>query len=284
MRHRQDIELINISRGPDRYPDPVGYSYLDLDLLDHFKVQQFITDYRPDCIIHTAAMTNVDACEDQPEACKQLNVDVVANLCALCEKWNIHFIHLSTDFIFDGLNGPYQEEDKPNPLSTYGQSKMESEHVVSASDCPWTIIRTIIVYGVVADMSRTNIVLWAKSALEKGEPLNVVNDQWRMPTLAEDLATACIASAMKGQTGVYHVSGAEHFSIKELVEEVADFWKLDASLIRSISSSTLSQKAPRPARTGFILDKARRDLDYQPTPFRKGLALVELQLHGKSLG
>lgn len=284
MRHRQDIELINISRGPDRYPDPVGYSYLDLDLLDQFKVQQFIADYRPDCIIHTAAMTNVDACEEQPELCKRLNVEVVANLCALCEKWNIHFIHLSTDFIFDGLNGPYREEDKPNPLSLYGESKLHSEYVVTASSCPWTIIRTIIVYGVVADMSRSNIVLWAKSALEKGSPINVVDDQWRMPTLAEDLATACFAAAMKGQTGIYHVSGSELFSIKELVQEVAAFWDFDTSLIRSISSSMLNQKAPRPAKTGFILDKARKDLDYIPTAFREGLALVDQQLNGKSLG
>src|SRR5690606_23805125 len=173
---------------------------------------------------------------------------------------------------------PYAEDAQPNPLSLYGQSKLDAEHHIERSNCKWAILRTILVYGVVADMSRSNIVLWAKGALEKGEPLRVVNDQWRMPTLAEDLAQACLLTAISGAQGVFHISGKDMFAIHELVAAVADFWKLDKSLIRQVSSDTLSQAAPRPARTGFVLDKARRELGYEPRSFEEGLALVDQQL------
>lgn len=272
------IELIATSRGENRHPIKDGYTYIDLDIVDDRQLSETIAQYRPDVLINTAAMTNVDACEHDPEGCRKLNVDAVARLTALCEAFDIHLIHLSTDFIFDGEDGPYSEDDLPNPLSLYGQSKLDAEKIIQHSSCKWAILRTILVYGVVADMSRSNIVLWAKGALEKGQPLNVVNDQWRMPTLAEDLAQACLLTAAKNAEGVYNISGNDMLAIHELVAAVADFWKLDKSLIREISSSTLSQAAPRPKRTGFVLDKARRVLGYEPHRFEDGLAIVDQQL------
>ncbi len=273
-----DTELIATSRGADRYPRPGGYIYEELDICDADAVEHVIRRHRPDVVINTAAMTNVDACERDPEGCRRLNVDAVQTLAGLCTTDGIHFIHLSTDFIFDGKNGPYKEDDVPNPLSLYGESKLDAEQVTRAAGGKWTILRTILVYGVVSDMSRSNIVLWAKGALEKGQPLSVVDDQWRMPTLAEDLAAACISAAQKGAEGIFHISGKDMFSIYELVEAVADFWKLDTSGMKRVSSATLSQDAPRPARTGFILDKAYDELDYRPHSFREGLGLVDRQL------
>jgi len=272
------IELIATSRGENRHPIKSGYRYVDVDILDKQKLRETIAEYRPDVVINTAAMTNVDACENDPEGCRKLNVEAVETLIELCESDDIHLIHLSTDFIFDGAAGPYAEDAEPHPLSRYGHSKWDAEKRIEQSTCKWAILRTILVYGVVADMSRSNIVLWAKGALEKGQPLNVVNDQWRMPTLAEDLAEACLLAAAQKAEGIFHISGEDFFAIHELVGAVADFWGLDKSLIREISSSTLSQAAPRPARTGFILDKARKVLGYQPHSFREGLAWVDRQL------
>ncbi|HWL00496.1 MAG TPA: SDR family oxidoreductase [Parapedobacter sp.] len=272
------ITLVATSRGEDRHPAKRGYTYVDLDILDSDRLRAVIVEHRPQIIINTAAMTNVDACEHDPDGCRKLNIEAVAALVELCEEFDIHFIHLSTDFIFDGKKGPYAEDAQPNPLSLYGQSKLDAEHIIQESSCKWTILRTILVYGVVADMSRSNIVLWAKGALEKGQPLHVVNDQWRMPTLAEDLAQACILAASRGAEGIFHISGKDMFAIHELVATVADFWKLDKSLIRQVSSDTLSQAAPRPARTGFVLDKARRELGYEPHSFTEGLAIVNRQL------
>lgn len=280
-KHHQEnlpIQLIAASRGPNRHPIRQDYQYEELDLLDNERLQQVFEQHRPDCVIHTAALTHVDQCEENPELCNRLNVDLVRDLIALCEADGTHLIHLSTDFIFDGLQGPYREEDQPNPLSVYGQSKLESEALVKQASCPWTIIRTILVYGILPDLSRSNIVLWAKGALEKGQEIRVVQDQWRMPTLAEDLAQACLNAAMSKVSGVFHVAGNELMAITEIVEQVASFWKLDSSLIQPIDSATLNQKAQRPGRTGFHLEKAITQLGYRPKTFWEGLQLVDHQL------
>jgi dTDP-4-dehydrorhamnose reductase len=158
---------------------------------------------------------------------------------------------------------------------------LEAENAITAAGGKWAILRTIIVYGIVSDMSRSNIVLWAKGALEKGEPINVVNDQWRMPTLAEDLADCCLLAVSKNAQGVYNASGKDMMSISELVGKVADYWNLDKSLIKEISAATLNQSAKRPVRTGFILDKTIRDLGYQPRSFQEGLAILDEQLKDK---
>lgn len=272
------IDLLASSKGPNRHPLSEGYTYVDLDVCDADAIRLVLQTYCPDAIIHTAAMTNVDACEAHREECTLLNVRAVEQMAALCAKYKIQLVHLSTDFIFDGSSGPYREEDVPNPLSFYGESKWHAEQAIVNSGCTFAILRTIIVYGVAAQMSRSNIVLWAKGALEKGETLSVVNDQWRMPTLAEDLAAACISAVKKHAQGVYHVSGKDFMNMVELVEQVADFWHLDKSLIRSISSASLNQAAKRPPKTGFVLQKAIAELDYQPHSFTEGLALLDAQL------
>lgn len=194
-------------------------------------------------------------------------------------QFQSHLIHLSTDFIFDGKNGPYRETDIPHPpKSVYAESKYMSEKLVEKSGLKWTILRTILVYGVVDNMSRSNIVLWAKDALSKGNTINVVDDQFRTPTLSEDLAEGCVLAALKGATGTYHISGKDFMSILELVNSVADFWHLDKSLIKPIKTDTLGQAAQRPLKTGFIVDKARTELGYNPHSFVEGLAMIDKQL------
>jgi dTDP-4-dehydrorhamnose reductase len=274
----RQFDLIATSKGADRYPVQGGYTYAEMDILDPLNVRNVLHHYRPDAVIHTAAMTNVDTCEAQPDLAYRLNVESVETLAALCSQNHIQLIHLSTDFIFDGADGPYDENAAYSPLSYYGVTKVQAEEALKASSCDWVIIRTILVYGIVSDMSRSNIVLWAKNALEKGDPINVVNDQWRMPTLAEDLADACLLAVEKEARGIYHISGKDMMSIAELVSRVADFWSLDKSLIREISSASLNQTARRPVKTGFILDKAIRDLGYAPHSFEEGLQLFDRQI------
>ena len=278
LRNRPEVYLVASSKGPDRYPYPGFYQYINLDITDKLAVNMVIETFKPDTIIHTAAMTNVDACENEKEACWDLNVHALDYIIEASEKTGTHIIHLSTDFVFDGQDGPYTEEDKPAPLSYYGLSKEVSEKHLSLYGHKWTIIRTIIVYGIVKDMSRTNIVLWAKKALSENKEITVVDDQFRSPTLAEDLAEACLSAAMKEKTGIYHVSGKNFMSIIELVEQVADHYKLDKTLIKPIKSASLNQAAKRPPRTGFILDKAYKELDYAPHSFLEGMQILDLQL------
>lgn len=274
----KEFNLIATSRGENRFPVKEGYVYAEMDILNPANVEEVVAKYKPDAIIHTAAMTNVDTCESQKELAHELNVGAVETLIRVCRQHDVQLVHLSTDFIFDGANGPYDELAPPSPLSYYGETKLQAENVIIAAGGKWAILRTIIVYGIVSDMSRSNIVLWAKGALEKGEPINVVNDQWRMPTLAEDLADCCLLAVSKNAQGVYNASGKDMMSISELVGKVADYWNLDKSLISEISAATLNQSARRPVKTGFILDKTIRDLGYQPHSFQEGLAILDQQL------
>ena len=228
-------------------------------------------------MINTGAMTNVDGCEDDKELCDKINVTAV-NYLSEAANFNSHLIHISTDFIFDGENGPYHENDQPNPLSYYGLSKWKSEQVLQQS-CKWAILRTILLYGTAENLERNNIVLWARKALKDSQELNIIDDQFRSPTLAEDLAQACYLVIEKEAIGVYNASGKDIMSIYEMVERMADFYKCDKSQINRISSTILNQKAKRPTKTGFILDKSIKELGYKPHSFEEGLTLLEKQLN-----
>lgn len=278
LRTNKNYKLLATSKGENRIKTQEGYHYQSLDILNQDEINQVFKSFKPDIVIHTAAMTNVDACELDKNACWKLNVDAVGYLIQAAENYNSHFIHLSTDFIFDGEDGPYQEGDKPNPLSYYGKSKLAAEELLRNSSIKWAIARTIIVYGIVDDMSRSNIVLWAKSALEQKQTLTIVNDQFRAPTLAEDLADGCILIADQEAEGVYHLSGKDNMSIVELVRRVAKYYQLDPSYIQEISSESLNQAAKRPPKTGFVLTKAIQELGYKPHSFEEGISILEKQL------
>ena len=279
LRIDNNVELIATSVGENRVSEKNGYTYFSLDVTDEKAVSKIITEQKPSIVINTAAMTNVDLCEDEKQACDALNVDAVRYLADACEKEAAHFIQISTDFIFDGEDGPYTEEDKPNPLSYYGLSKLKSEQILYEHNCKWTILRTIIVFGVGENLSKGNIVIWAKGALEKGDPLNIIDDQFRAPTLAEDLADACILVAKKKAYGIYNASGKDIMSIYEMVERIGKYYGLDTTNLNKISTSTLNQKAKRPPRTGFILDKSNIVLGYKPHSFEECLSIVTKQLN-----
>lgn len=285
LKEDKSVQLIATARGENRLLNQDGYEYCSLDISDENNVKEVLAKYMPDAIIHAAAMTNVDACELQQDECKKMNVDavqyIVSALESLQEKnanYKPHLLHLSTDFIFDGTKGPLTEDEKPNPLSYYAWSKLEAENIVTKSKLDWAIARTVLVYGVVDNASRSNIVLWAKSSLEQKKNINVVNDQFRTPTLAEDLAEGCILISKQKAKGVYNISGPDFMHILDLVYRVADFWKLDRALITPSTSEGIKQPAKRPPVTGFIIDKAKKNLGYKPRSFEEGLALVDEQL------
>jgi dTDP-4-dehydrorhamnose reductase len=280
-RTQPQVQLIATARGEDRYPDKTGYVYESLDITKYDEVKTILVKHKPDVVINTAAMTNVDACESDHAGCDALNVDAVKYLVTECNANGTHLVHVSTDFIFDGTHGPVTEDEKPNPLSYYGRSKYLAEMIVREHCASWSILRTVLVYGVVSDMSRSNIVLWAKGNLEQGKTLNVVGDQFRTPTLAEDLAQGCVLAAAKKAKGIYNISGSDFMSVFDLVYRVASYWKLDKSLLNLSTSEGIKQPAKRPPITGFIIDKAIKELGYKPHSFEEGLALLDEQLKGK---
>jgi len=281
-RNMADRKLIASGKGTNRHPEQSGYEYVELDICNHGQTKEILQQYKPNTLINCAAMTQVDDCEFKQKECMDLNVYAVENLAKICKEFNIHFIHISTDFIFDGTKFYYKEEDVPAPLSFYGNSKWEAEKVIPKHTDNYAILRTVLVYGVMADMSRSNIILWAKGALAKGNPINVVNDQWRTPTLAEDLAMGCYLTEKHGAKGIFNISGKDLLRIDDLVREVAKFWNMEVALINEVNSQTLNQPAKRPPKTGFDLSKSRKVLGYEPRSFWEGLQIVDEQL--KALG
>lgn len=272
-----EIKLIATGRGINRHPIKQGYTYAEMDITNPQQVQQVIEKYHPNCIIHTAAMTNVDACELDHEACVLQNITAVENVVKTAKIVNAHLIHLSTDFIFDGTAGPYKEDTKPNPLSFYGDSKLQAEQIVKHGSDNWAIARTVLVYGLVADMSRSNIVLWAKDALENKKPIKVVDDQYRTPTLAEDLAMGCCLLEQHKAKGIYNISGKDYMNIYELVSRVAKYFGYEMDIVTKVNSHTLSQPAIRPPVTGFDISKAMKELGYNPHSFEEGIEIVQKQ-------
>lgn len=275
---RLNTQLLATSRGANRHPVLEGYEYQDVDLCDSDTWDQIFEDFVPTDIIHSGAITQVDLCEQDHELCDKVNVEAVKRLSELCKKHNTRMTYLSTDFIFDGEAGPYKETDTPNPVNYYGASKLKAEQLIQANHPDSTILRTILLYGLTPHMSRSNIVLWAKNSLQQDKTINVVTDQFRCPTLAEDLAAATISAVMRKAEGIFHISGPEMFSIIDIAREVARFWNCDENLINPIDSSTLSQPARRPPKTGFVILKAQTQLDYKPHSLKQGLALVDRQL------
>jgi dTDP-4-dehydrorhamnose reductase len=273
----QTVELIVTAARPAALPINSVPFYL-LDITDPDSVNGVIGRCKPDVIINTAAMTQVDQCETQREACWKSNVEAVQHLVDASRRNNAHLIHVSTDFIFDGTREMLDETAMPNPVNFYGESKLAGEKVILESDISWSIIRTVLVFGVTQDMSRSNIVLWVKKSLEQGKAIQVVSDQWRTPTLAEDLAMGCFLAARKKARGIYNISGKDYLSAYDIAIRTAEFFKLDKSLIKETDSTKFTQPARRPPRTGFIIDKARRDLKYEPHSFEEGLAILASQL------
>ncbi len=278
LSQEKSIELIASARGTNRLPATSDYQYVSLDITHEAEVNQVFETFQPNMIIHTAAMTNVDTCETDPIGCELLNVTAVKYLISASEKYDTFFCHLSTDFIFDGANGPYAEDAEANPISIYGESKLKAEKLLQHSSLRWAIARTVLVYGIVADMSRTNIILWVKKSLEEGKTIHVVTDQFRTPTLAEDLAIGCWLITQKQAEGIFNISGSDFLTPYEMAIKTANYYGLNEKLIQKADSSTFQQAAKRPMRTGFILDKAHSELGYRPRSFDQGIALMAEQV------
>ena len=203
LSNNSKLNYLATSQGQNRNSACPSTNYSSLDITNAVEVSNTISKYSPDYIIHTAAITNVDYCELNTSECEKVNVTGTKNLFDAAKKNGTHFLFLSTDFVFDGKKGNYKETDKPNPLSVYAKSKLDGELILMNSNYSnWSIARTIIVFGEGENLSRSNIVLWAKEALSRGKALNITDDQFRAPTWADDLAWGCIQICVQKRKGI----------------------------------------------------------------------------------
>ena len=248
--------------------------FFSLDITDGAAVNKLMNEVRPDVLLHTAAMTQVDECELNKIDCWNTNVTATRFLIDSAKETKSRIIFISTDFVFDGLHGPYKEEDEPNPVNYYGSTKLAAEKAVIQSGLDWAIVRTVLVVGNTEDGQRQNILTWVKEKLEKGETIKVVDDQVRTPTYVEDLADGIILILEKKSKGIFHIAGKDTLTPYQIARQTAEFLKLNSKLIEKSDASNFTQAALRPPTTGFKIDKAKKELSYQPHSFNEILKEV----------
>ncbi len=246
------------------------HQYIQKNLTDRDLAWRLIKELSPNVIVNAAAFTNVDAAETDKETCWKINVDLVSNLVYCSRKLKAKLVHISTDYIFDGKNGPYDEDARPNPLGYYGRSKLASENELLGSTIDFAILRTMVLYGRTLN-TRPNFVDWLVGQLKVGNTVRIVNDQYGNTTLAEELATAVWNVVKTGYSGTLNTAGSEIVNRYGFALKIAELYKLDASLIQSISTAELGQAAPRPLNSGLIVKRAESELNMKFSDVITGL-------------
>jgi dTDP-4-dehydrorhamnose reductase len=251
--------------------------YVRCDVTDSDRVDAQLLAFKPDAVFHTAAFTDVDGCEIHPEAAWSVNVVGTRNAALACRRYGIRFIHLSTDYVFDGVAGPYSETDVPNPVSHYGRTKLESERIVQELLPDALIARTMVLFGYAPGV-RSNFVTWLVQTLRRGTPVRIVTDQYGHPTLADDLARALLLMFEKHACGTVHAAGGEWLNRYDFAMKTAEVFGLDASLITPTTSDALKQAAPRPLRSGLKTDKIEHEFAFRFSTVVEGLRQVRDQM------
>lgn len=231
-------------------------NYQSCDVTDRELTFKTINEFSPDWIINCAAYTHVDKAEQEREACWNINVEAVNNLVYAARKTKSRILHLSSDYVFNGKNGPYTETDIPDPLGFYGKSKLAAENILRGAPVESTIIRTMVLYGISGN-NRSDFVKWLITELQAGHDVRIVNDQIGNATLNDNLAQNIFKVIQKQYSGILNIAGSEINSRLEFARQIADVFQLDADRIHETSTAELGQKAPRPLKSGLVTDKAR---------------------------
>ena len=268
----KNFSVIATGKGECRLPfiGQHNFVYESMDFTDPFSIHDVFERVRPDVVIHAGAMSKPDECEMNQMKAYMMNVEGTVQLLINSADVKSFFVFVSTDFVFDGEKGMYDEEDAPRPVNYYGRTKLEAEEAVKNYENDWAIARTVLVYGK-NHTGRMNILTLVKEKLEKGEEYSVVDDQLRTPTYVEDLAKAIVSIIEKRAKGIFHISGKDILTPYQMAVKTAEHLGLDKSLIKKVTAADFSQPAKRPPRTGFRIEKARRELGYEPLSFEEGL-------------
>jgi dTDP-4-dehydrorhamnose reductase len=269
------ITLTSVEDAPVRELESAPYR--KLDITSHKQVRDLVAEVHPDVIVNCAAMTNVDACETDRELAWKINVSGVEYLAEAAKKHQALLAHVSSDYVFDGKNGPYVEDDRPEPVSYYGKSKLASENAVRTAGIPCVVARTMVLYGHAAGV-KANFALWLIQSLQARQTVRIVDDQIGNPTLADDLAYGLLRAIELEKTGVYHIAGRDIVSRFEFAVRLARVFGLDESLITPIKTASLKQPAARPLNSGLITLKAEVELGFKPSSIEHGLEVLKSQL------
>ena len=251
---------------------PTGGKGLKLNIVDKIMLKDIISSISPDVIINLAALTDVDFCESNPEIAKEINTNGVQNL---VDVFSGKIIHLSTDYVFDGLKGPYKEEDQINPISVYGKTKYDAEKIVLDKNNN-LVLRANVLYDMLGN-SNASFLNWVVYNLKNKNSIQVVNDQFNNPTWTESIAEILVNCLNKNMSGLYHWGDQDYLSRYDFAIKIAESFNLKSDLIRKISTSQLKQVAPRPLNGGLDQSKLKKYLNIIPPSIKNCLDAIYIK-------
>ena len=273
-----EVDLLATSREIAPRMQGLDGGYTALDITDSDSVKRVFQDFSPTTVIHCAAMSRADECEQQRDLCWKTNVDATAHLANLCKQYGSRIMLLSTDFVFDGTDGPYSENAKPHPKTFYGKSKLAAENAVRAAGRDrWSIVRTTLGFGESPTVRRGSFVTWLLNKLEDGERISIPQDQLRTPTYCDDLANGVCRILLYEKRGIYNVTGREVLTVFEFGRIIAEYFGHDPELIQPTMTAALHPDTPRPLKAGLLILKAESELGYHPRPLTETLELIRQQ-------
>jgi dTDP-4-dehydrorhamnose reductase len=242
-----------------------------LDVCNKSQVSKALVKIKPEAIVHAAALTNVDKCEEDRDLAQKVNVEGTKNIVESSKLHNSFLVHVSTDYVFSGEEGMYKETDEPAPINNYGLTKLEAEKIVTASELDWCIARPSVIYGSTPAAGKDNFALWILNKLEKRESIRIITDQWVSPTLNTNLAKMILECIERKLTGIYHLAGATPINRYEFAMRIADTFQLDKTLITPTKSRDMKWLAKRPKNTSLDIEKASKTLRNKPINIQDAL-------------
>ena len=252
--------------------------FTKLDITNSEDVAEVFDKIKPEVVIHTAALTNVDYCEDHRDEAYLVNVIGTKNIVENCKKHNAKLVFISTDAVFEGKEGIiYKEDDIRSPVNHYGYTKLESERLIEESEIEYLILRPTILYGHSNYYTKKSFVQWVVESLEAGKEINIVEGQAGHPTLIDSAARVIFQLLERNATGKFHIVGKDFVNRYEFTQKIADVFNLDKSLIRRVQPHEFVQKARRPNSIEMSLEKLN-SLEIETSGIDKGLKIMKEQM------
>jgi dTDP-4-dehydrorhamnose reductase len=241
-----------------------------LDITRRDECESLAHIFKPDAVILAGAWTNVEKCETDPALARAINVEGARNVLEAFAPTRAAMVYFSTEYVFDGKEGPYREADPIHPISVYGRTKADAENLLCKYPHRWLIIRTTVVYGYEPDGK--NFFMQLLNRFRKGEPMRVPSDQFSSPTFNFNLAQATLGLIERNSLGTYHVAGNRVMSRVEFAQTICTVFHLDHHLIQPATTAELGQKAARPLNAGLLVSKTEGELrDVALLPPREAL-------------
>lgn len=268
-------QVTGCSLHEDICPRSGHYRFIRTDISDNEALKSLFETVQPDAVINTSALSVPDYCETHHEEANAVNITAVEHLAKLCQAYGSQLIHLSTDFVFSGdTDRLYTEEDTPAPVNYYGYTKWEGEKRIADICKDYAIVRVVVVYGAALPGQHGNILQLVANRLRSNEEIFVVSDQRRTPTYVGDISQGVEKLLHHPHNGIYHICGSECLTIADIAYRVADTLGLNRSLIRPVTTEEMNEKTPRPRFSGLSIEKAQKELGYQPHTLEEGIRLM----------